>query len=117
MVAAIAQGIITKSTKQKLSELKREKENLEIKLIQEEMSIKILTREQTLFWLHKFRNTDVTQHKHRTRLIDCFVNSVYVYDDGKFVVTLNYKDSAETVKPEEIEETFGSTMLSLAPLF
>jgi len=115
MVAAVAQGIITKSTKQKLDELEREKEDLKIKLLQEEMSVKILTREQILFWLHKFRNMDVTQRDVRVRLIDCFVNAVYVYDDGKFVVTLNYKDGTETVKLAEIAETFGSTMASFAP--
>ena len=115
MVAALAQGIITKSTKQKLNELEREKEDLEIKLLQEEMSVKILTREQILFWLHKFRNMDVSQRDVRVRLIDCFVNAVYVYDGGKFVVTLNFKDGAEAVKPTEVAETFGSTMTSLAP--
>jgi len=116
MVSAIAQGIITKSTKQKLDELEREKEDIEIKLLQEEMSVKILTREQILFWLHKFRGMDVSQRDVRVRLIDCFVNAVYVYDDGKYVATLNYKDGAETVKPEEIAKAFGSTMDTVAPL-
>jgi len=51
----------------------------------------------------------------RIRLIDCFVNAVYVYDDGKYVVTLNYKDGAETVKSEEIAEAFGSTTDTVAP--
>jgi len=115
MVAAIAQGIITKSTKQKLDELEREKEDLEIKLLQEEMSVKILTREQILFWLQKFRNTDVSQRDARVRLIDCFVNAVYVYDDEKFIVTLNFKDGAEAVNSAEVAETFGSTMTSPPP--
>lgn len=65
--------------------------------------------------MYKFRNTDITQREARIRLIDCFVNAVYVYDNDKIVVTLNYKDSAETVKLGEIEETFGSTMDMGAP--
>jgi DNA invertase Pin-like site-specific DNA recombinase len=116
MVAAIAQGIITPSTKRKLNDLENEKGDLEIKLLQEEMSQKILTREQILFWLHKFRDMDTAQRDVRVRLIDCFVNAVYVYDDGKAVVTLNYRDGAETVKLSEIEDVFGSTMYMLAPL-
>jgi hypothetical protein len=116
MVAAIAQGIITPSTKRKLNDLENEKEDLEIKLLQEEMSQKILTREQILFWLHKFRDTDIAQRDVRVRLIDCFVNAVYVYDDGKAVVTLNYRGGAETVKLSEIEDVFGSTMYMLAPV-
>jgi DNA invertase Pin-like site-specific DNA recombinase len=115
MVAALAQGIITKSTKEKLDELEQSKEDLEIKLLQEEMSVKILTREQILFWLHKFRDMDVSQRDVRVRLIDCFVNAIYVYDDGKFMVMLNYKDGAEAVKPAEIAESFGSTMGSVVP--
>jgi hypothetical protein len=116
MVAAIAQGIVTPSTKRKLNELECEKETLEIKLIQEEMSIRILTREQILFWLHKLRAMDITQREVRVRLIDCFVNAVYVYDDNNFAVTLNYKDGAGTVKPVEIDNAFGSTTCMVAPL-
>ena len=63
----------------------------------------------------KFRGMGVSQRDVRIRLIDCFVNAVYVYDDGKYVVTLNYKDGAETVKPEEIAKAFGSTTVCIAP--
>jgi hypothetical protein len=69
----------------------------------------------SLFWLHKFRSMDVTQRDVRVRLIDYFVNAVYVYDDGKFVITLNYKDGTQTVTPAKAAETFGSTMTSFAP--
>ena len=116
MVSAIAQGIVTPSTKRKLEGLERDKEDLEISLLQEEMSVKILTREQILFWLHKFREIDVTQREHRIRLIDCFVNAVYVHDGGKFVMTYNYKDGAETIKQGEVAEAFGSTVDLLAPI-
>ena len=95
--------------------MKNEKEDLEIQLLQEEMSVKILTREHILFWLHKFRGIDTTQREQRIRLIDCFVNAVYIYDDGRAVVTLNYKDGAGTVNPAEIKETFGSTTDMIAP--
>jgi len=109
MVAAIAQGIVTPSTKKKLNDLEAEKTEIEIQLLQEEMSRKRLAREQILFWLHKFRNADIMQREARIRLIDCFVNAVYVYDDDRIVVTLNYKDGSEAVKRADIEETFGST--------
>jgi len=34
---------------------------------------------------------DITQLEQRQRLIDTFVNAVYLYDD-KIVLTFNYKD-------------------------
>ena len=115
MVAAIAQGIVTTSTKKKLTELENEKSELEIQLLQEEMSEKLLTREQILFWLHKVRDMDISEREVRIQLIDCFVNAVYVYDDDRIVVAFNYGDGTATVKPDEIEETFGSTLSGGAP--
>ena len=46
-----------------------------------------------------------------------FCYAVYVYDGDKIVVTLNYKDGAETVKSGEIDAVFGSTMDRDAPVF
>ena len=58
MMSTIAQGIVTQSTKKKLTGLETEKLRLEIQLLQEEMSQNALTREQILFLLHKFRDVD-----------------------------------------------------------
>lgn len=48
--------------------------------------------------------------------IDCFVNAVYVYDNDKIVVTLNYKNSAKPVSKQENGTVFGSTMSMGAPV-
>ena len=115
MLTAIAQGIVTPSTKKKLNDLESEKSELEIQLLQEEISQKRLTREQILFWLHKFRKIDTTDREQRIRLIDCFANAVYVYDDGRIVPTFNYTDGGKTVIADEIESVFGSTTHMGAP--
>lgn len=39
---------------------------------------------------------------HRQRLIDTFINRIYLYDD-KMVITFNYKDGSETISLNEIE--------------
>ena len=39
--------------------------------------------------------------EHKQRLIDCFVNAVYLYDD-KLVITFNYKESSKTVTLKEV---------------
>ncbi|MDR0905482.1 MAG: recombinase family protein [Oscillospiraceae bacterium] len=115
MLTAIAAGVLTPSTKKKLNDLEFEKEDLEIRLLQEEMSQNSLTREQILFWLHKFRNADISDREVRIWLIDCFVNAVYVYDDNKIVPVLNYRDGADPATANDIDAAFGSTMMGGAP--
>ena len=55
----------------------------------------MLTREQITFWIHHFCKLDVTQYEQRQRLIDSFVNAVYLYDD-KIILTFNYKKGCKT---------------------
>ena len=45
------------------------------------------------------------------RLIDCFVNAVFVYDD-KIVLTFNYKDGAKTIVLDDVN---GSDMVDNGP--
>ena len=39
--------------------------------------------------------------EHKQRLIDIFVNAVYLYDD-KLVITFNYKEASKTVTLKEV---------------
>lgn len=110
MLNAIKQGIFTTSTKQCLNELEETKLKLETSILQEEMNRPNLTQEQILFWLHRFRKTDVKDSEQKQRLIDCFVNAVYLYDD-KVVLTFNYKDGTKHITFEEIQ---GSNLDELA---
>ena len=118
MLNAIQQGILTTSTKQRLDDLEEAKSTLEISILQEQMYKPLLTKEQLTFWLHRFRKTDIKIKEQRQRLIDIFVNSVYVYDDHA-VVTFNYKDGTVTVTLKDIERVGLGSSLSLlgAPNF
>jgi len=102
MLNAIQAGIFTTSTKQRLDELEQTKSDIEVKILQEEIEKPLLTREFLEFTLHKFRDIDVSNQEQRQRLIDIFVNSVYVYDD-KLIFTFNYKEGAKTVSLKEIQ--------------
>jgi hypothetical protein len=111
MLNAIQQGILTASTKQRLDELEETKSNLEISILQEQMQKPLLTREQLTFWIHRFRTIDVTKLEQRQKLIDIFVNSVYLFDDHA-VVTFNYRDGTKTVSLAEIESAGLGSELS-----
>ena len=52
------------------------------------------------------------QLDHRRRLIDSFVNAIYLFDDY-LVITFNYKEGTKTITFAEIEEAFGSDLSSL----
>lgn len=99
---AIQQGIFTQSTKQRLDELEEARSSSEVAIIQEEMQKPLLTKEQLLFWLHRFRALDVTNPAHRQRLVDSFVNGIYLYDD-KIVLMFNYKEGSKTLNLADIE--------------
>ena len=55
----------------------------------------------------------MTKREQRQRLIDSFVNAVYLYED-KIILTFNYKDGAKTITLAEVE---GSDLSVLGALF
>ncbi len=101
MVNAIQQGIITASTKERLASLEEQKHHLDQQIMKEQIQNPVLTREQIVFFLDQYKHTDITDETQRQRLIDCFVNAVYVYDD-RIVLTFNYKDGTKTITREDI---------------
>ena len=118
LLNAIQQGIFTKSTKSRLEELEAAKEELEIRIANEKLVKPKLTEEQILFYLHKFRVLDMSKQSHRQRLIDTFINRIYLYDD-KLVITFNHKDGAQTITLSDIETALaekknGSDLVSSA---
>ncbi len=43
------------------------------------------------------KTPDLTTNDNKRRLVDTFVNSVYLYDDNKAVVSFNYHEGASTL--------------------
>jgi len=105
---------LARATKERLDALEAEKEKLELSLLQEEIRHPVLTEEKIRFWLLAFRALDLSQLEHRKRLIDSFVNSVYLYDD-RIVVTFNYKDGVKTIMLTDIPDDFGSDLDNIFP--
>lgn len=94
----IEQGIFTPSTKQRLDELQKPK----------------LTREQMTAWFEQFRHGDPANREFQKRLIDTFVNAVYVFDD-KLVSTYNYQHGTQTISLDEIELALSSDFDGATP--
>ena len=110
MLNAIQQGIFNEFTKRRFDELGEAKSDLEVKILQEEMHRPLLKRDQIIFWIHRFRKLDTTKPEHRQRLIDSFVNAIYLFDDH-LVITFNYKEGCKTISLDDImalAESHGS---------
>ena len=118
IVKAIEQGIIFDSTKDRLAELECEKSELNVTIVQEQIKKPFLTKEQIRFGIEKFKQLDISSKEGKQRLIDGFINAIYLYDD-KITFTFNYKDGTKTVFLSEVNCTpFGSDIKCLgAPLF
>ena len=93
---------------EKLEQLKSE---LSVQIAKEEIAQPTLTKEQILFWFHHLRKMDIHKIDHRRRLIDSFINSIYLFDD-RMVITFNYKDGSKTITFEEIENTMNGSDLT-----
>ena len=103
IITAIEQGIITDSTKDRLSELETRKKELEISLLQEQIKKPFLTKEQILFGIEKHKKLDLSTQEGRQRLIDSFIVALYLYDD-KIGYVCSFKDGTQTVPLSEFEE-------------
>jgi DNA invertase Pin-like site-specific DNA recombinase len=114
-VDAIQQGIITESTKERLEGLEKAKRELSAQIAREELlQPPEFTRDQFLFWFERMRKYDTTKLVHRRRLIDSFVNAIYLYDN-RITLVFNFKDGTKTITFAELEESgLGSDINALA---
>ncbi len=101
LVDAIEKGITTKSTQKRLLELEELESELQLKIVKEELKKPPITKEGLTFWLRRFQQMEIEKKEHKQRLIDSFVNAVYLYDD-KLVITFNYKEANKTVSLSEV---------------
>ena len=103
IMKAIEMGIITESTMARLSELEAQKSDIKVKIAREEIKSAVLSKEQILFWLNKMKDSDILNEENRERIVDTFINSIYVYDD-KVVINYNCQEDSETILPDNFGE-------------
>ena len=93
MLNAIKMGIITRSTKAVLTKLEEEQDTIKQQLDEAEFfQSSVRSKEAISAWLHQFIKGDISDPKFCQKLIDTFVNSVFVYDDGTVIINYNWDD-------------------------
>lgn len=103
IMKAIKQGIFTKSTKAELNKLESEQEKIQTLIAREQIERPIISREYIKAWIMNFAKIDLNSEEQKQRLIDVFINSIYVYDD-KIIVAFNYKDGEKCIDFDELSK-------------
>ncbi|MEE1314607.1 MAG: recombinase family protein [Faecalimonas sp.] len=102
LLNAMQQGIITPSTKERLETLEREKAEISVQIIKEEMVKPTLSREGVIDWFNGLRKYGTNKLEHRRRLVDTFINKIILYDDDRIYIGCNYKDCSKTMTLAEL---------------
>lgn len=111
---AIQQGILTNSTKERLEELEKLREDLKASILQAELERPKYSREDIIEWISRFKYGDPSNKEYQRQIIDIFLNSIYVFDD-RLVFTYNYKNGTQTVSLADVSAAFGSDLKSCTP--
>lgn len=96
VMSAIEQGIITETTKDRLTELESERASIKAKIAAARANIVVVSRDDIKSGLEMFRDGDVQDKKYQARLFDTFLLAVYVYDDNLRIV-FSFSGSKNTV--------------------
>lgn len=111
LMVAIEQGIITPTTKQRLTSLEEEKEDLEYRINKEQIKKPAITREHIQYWLRSFKEGDLEDENYQKQIINTLVNSVYLRDtddgEAEIVIVYNTKNTRTVVKSSDIFSLVG----------
>lgn len=110
LMRAIEAGIpLTEMTKNRLSELDAQRTALNSAIAQTQLEDSFrLQKEHIRFFITQFRELDYSDPKCQKRLIDVFVNSIYVTDDD-ITINFNYAGGTEKVPFPEFSKLRASS--------
>lgn len=112
LILAIEAGAFNERIKTRLDDLNAQKSKITASIAALELTSGFqLTRDHILFFLERFRDTDMNDRECQKRLIQTFVNSVYVYDN-KIKIIYNYTDGNNTVTIDTVESLENGTSSS-----
>lgn len=103
LIRAMEAGIFNDATRTRMAELDEPRKDLETALADAELISGFrLIQEQIKYFLLQFRVLNFDEPESQRRIVDIFVNSVFVYDD-KITITFNYSGDNRTITMQEVE--------------
>ena len=115
LLNAIQQGLFNVSAKKRLDDLEAQKEDLEISILQAELSKPKYTKDEMTRWINQFKYGDVDSIDYQRQIIDFFVNAIYLFDDDRIAFTYNYADGTETITLADLEAALSSDISETSP--
>lgn len=105
---AIENGIYSESLKNRLDTIEAEISTLTALIAEAEANCPMLTEEQIRLYFQKLGEKKTSAPAYKERLIDTFLNSVYLRPDGSLLLIFNYSGNNNTVTYKEIEHLLSS---------
>ena len=103
LVKAVEAGLFSAATKERMDKLEQQRTSLEAAIAETELVCSFkLTKESIRYFLLQFRNYDFEDRECQKRIIDTFINAVYVYED-RITITYNYSGDQRIVSLEELK--------------
>ena len=103
LIRAIEAGIFNDAPKARMEELDAQRGELEAALADAGLVSGLrLTQDHIRFFLLQFRQMDFDEPDSQRRIIDIFINAVFVYDD-KVTLTFNYSGDHRTITLAEVD--------------
>ena len=104
MVKAIEMGIITPTTQARMEELEEQKQQLHTSIEQLKFSKPpMIERDEFLFWIDTLKQ-DTGNYDFKEKLIDIFLNAVYLYDDGYIDIGTNLIKGTKRIDSSTLEQ-------------
>ena len=114
IVNAVQKGYATETLLKRLDGLEKQKREISDVIAKEQLKSPIFSQDHFKMALSNFRKIDITTQEGKRKIIDTFINAIYLYDDHlKIIYNANGKE--ETISLAELE---SSTLFSRgAPCF
>lgn len=108
ILSAVKKGFAQDTLLKELAGPEKQRDDISLSIAKEKIECPILSKDHFKMALNNYRKLDITKFEGKRKLIDTFINAIYVYDhDIKIVYNGNGKE--ETVTLEEME---SSTLFS-----
>lgn len=115
IMKAIEAGIFSETTGERLRALEADRSELKAEIEREKIARPVISRDQVVFFLNRFKGGDVDDKEYQRQIIDLFVNKIFLYDD-KIIITYNYSRDNNEVSAEIVEEAAFSGVNSCSDM-
>ena len=108
IVTAVEKGFFNETMISRMTQLENDKKELENKIKLESINHDIIEKDFILFLLKELKTTELDTLEHKKRLIETFVSKAFLFDDGKLVLTFNYRKNGQLATHQEVLDVLAN---------